>query len=222
MEKFRFILINDLKVYMRDRAFLKAHLLYLVILSLVVILGWPGGAFPSFQRPWVFLALSYAQIIILSYISGRLAVQSSFMGEASLGDWLRYTHISPMDIALGRFLGIFLYTLLMFSSSLPLVILCYFIGGVFLKSALIIYALLPLFLITFINFGLLFTLMWREYFSVFILNLLSLFFVLGLFLTRTGWRELFYLNPRFILFVFILSFFAFFAFVISLRKMVAT
>jgi len=218
MKKFRFVLVSDLKAYMEDRAFTQTHLLYLGLLSLVMVIGWPGGAFLSFQQPQVFLALSYAQIVILTYSGGRLAVRSSLRGEVSLEDWLKYTPISPIEVAMGRLWGLFLYVLIMFSSSLPLVILCYSIGGIFLRSALTVYCLLLLLVIAFINFGLLLSLVSHE-FSVLILNLISFFLVLGLFLTRTDQRDLFYLNPRFLLFILILSTFAFFIFVRRLTKM---
>ena len=217
MKRFRFVLINDLKAYMEDRAIVRTNLLYLAILFVILLVGWPGGAPFDFQRPYVFLAITYAQIILLSYIGGRLAVRSSSVGDIKVADWLKYTPLSPMEIALGKLLAIFLCLLLMFSSSLPLLILCYFIGGVSLKASLTVYCLLPIFFISFISFGLLFSLVSRD-FSVFILNLSSFLFVLGLFLSRTGWRNLFYLNPRFVLFILVLSTFAFSAFIRDLRR----
>jgi len=218
MKKFRFVLVSDLKAYIGDRTFVKAHLFYLVMLSLVMIIGWPGGAFLNFERPWVFSALSYAQIIILTYFGGKLAARASSESEISLEDWLKYTPLSPAEIAMGKMGGIFLCLLLMFFSSLPLVVLSYFMGGVFLKSALVLYFLLPLPIITFINFGLFLRLI-ATGFSLDILNVLSLFFVVGLFLTRTTRAELFYLNPRFFLFILILSIPAFFVFLRRLKKM---
>jgi hypothetical protein len=193
------------------------NIFYLVIISLVMLIGWPGGAFLGFKPPQVFSALGYTQIIILTYIGGRLAVKASPRSGISLEDWLKYTPLSPAEVAVREIGRVFLGVLFMFFSSLPLVILSYFMGGVFLKSALVLYLLLPLPILAFINFGFFLRLI-ASGFSIQALNVLGLAFAVSLFLTRTPSEELFYLNPRFFLFILILSLPAFFIFLRRLKK----
>lgn len=218
MRRFRFVLANDLKGYIQDRAFIKALFFYLVILTVVMLIGWPGGVELSFQPPKIFLVLTYIQMVILSHLGGRLAARSSPRGGAGLEDWLKYTPLTPAEVALGKMGGIFLPVLLIFSSSLPLVILSYFMGGIFLRSALVSYSLLLLPVIAFINFGLLLRFTGTDLSSL-VLNVLSFFFGLGLFLTRTTQVGLFYLNPRFLLFILAVSLVAFGLFLRRLEKL---
>ena len=218
MRRFRFVLVNDLKGYIQDRAFIKTFFFYLLILSLIMLFGWPGGVEMSFQPPKIFLILIYVQMIILSHLGGRLAARSSPRRGVSLEEWLKYTPLTPAEVALGEIGGIFLWILLIFSSSLPLTILSYFMGGVFLKSALAAYFLLLLPVVAFINFGLLLRFTGTDL-SSFILNVLSFFFGLGLFLTRTAEVELFYLNSRFLAFILAASMVVFFLFLRRLERL---
>lgn len=218
MKRFGLVMVNDLKGYLQERAFIKALFFYLVVLSLVVLFGWPGGGFLSFQPPKVFWVLTYVQMIILSHLGGRLAAKSAPTRGTSLEDWLKYTSLTPAEVAMGKIGGIFLWILLIFSSSLPLIILSYFMGGVFFRSALVSCSLLLLPVVAFINFGLLLRFTGTDL-SSFILNVFSFLFGLGLFLTRTAEVELFYLNPRFLVFILAVSIFAFFLFLRRLQRL---
>ena len=217
IKRFRFVLVNDLEAYLGESKFTKIHLSYLIILSLLLIIIWPTTPSLSFQAPQLLLVLSYAQIVILTYLAGRLAVGISLDKEISFDDWLRYTPLSPREIALGKWGGIFLIVLFILFSSSPLLVLAYFMEGAIMKSALRVYFLIPIPIITFINLGLFFRFMLgTPTISSFILNMLTILFFLGLFLTRTTKVELFYLNPWFLLSSLVLSFLPLF---ISLRKL---
>ncbi len=215
--RFRFVLVNDLKAYLGGRTFSKIHLSYLIILSLPLIIIWPTTPSLSFQAPQLLLVLSYAQIVILTYLSGRLAVGISLNKEIGFDDWLRYTPLTPQEIALGKWGGILLIVLFILFSSSPLLVLAYFMEGAIMKSALRVYFLIPIPIITFINLGLFLRFMLgTPTISSFILNMLTILFFLGLFLTRTTKVELFYLNSWFLLFSLVLSFLLLF---VALRKL---
>lgn len=217
IKRFRFVLVNDLKAYLGGGTFSKIHLSYLIILSLPLIIIWPTTPSLSFQAPQLLLVLSYSQIVILTYLSGRLAVGISLDKEISFDNWLRYTPLTPQEIVLGKWGGIFLIVLFILFSSSPLLVLAYSMEGTTIESALKVYWLIPIPIITFINLGLFFRFMLRSpTISSFILNMLTILFFLGLFLTRTTEVELFYLNPWFLLSSLLLSFLPLF---ISLRKL---
>lgn len=217
--RFRFVLATDLKAYLEKKTFTKIYLSYLIILSLLLIVIWPTGSPLSFQTPRLLLVLVYAQIVILTYLAGRLTVGISLDKEISFDDWLRYTPLNPQEIALGKLAGIFLIVLFIFFSSSPLIILAYFMEGATIKSVLRVYFFIPLPIIAFINFGLFFRLtIGSSSISSFILNILTILFLLGLFLTRTTKVELFYLNSGFLLFSLILSFPFFLIFLRKLKK----
>lgn len=218
MRRFRLVLVNDLKGYIQDRAFIKTLFFYLLILSLIMLFGWPGGVEMGFQPPKIFLILIYVQMIILSHLGGRLAARSSPRRGVSLEEWLKYTPLTSAEVAMGKIGGIFLWVLLIFSSSLPLIILSYFMGGVFFRSALVSCSLLLLPVAAFINFGLLLRFTGTDL-SSFILNVFSFLFGVGLFLTRTAEVELFYLNPRFLVFILAVSISAFFLFLRRLQRL---
>lgn len=209
--------MNDLKAYLGGGTFSKIHLSYLIILSLLLIIIWPTTPSLSFQAPQLLLVLSYAQIVILTYLSGRFAVGIPLDKEISFDNWLRYTPLTPQEIALGKWGGIFLIVLFILFSSSPLLILAYFMEGATIKSALRVYFLIPIPIITFIDFGLFLRfILGTPTISSFILNMLTILFFLGLFLTRTTKVELFYLNSWFLLSSLLLSFLPLF---ISLRKL---
>jgi hypothetical protein len=217
IKRFRFVLVNDLKAYLAGRTFTKIYLSCLIILSLLLIIIWPTTPSLSFQAPQLLLVLSCAQIVILTYLSGRLAVGISLDKEISSDDWLRYTPLTAQEIVLGKWGGIFLIVLFILFSSSPLLVLAYFMEGATIESALRVYFLIPIPIITFINLGLFFRFMLgTPTISSFILNMLTILFFLGLFLTRTTKVELFYLNPWFLLSSLVLSFLPLF---ISLRKL---
>jgi len=217
IKRFRFVLVNDLKAYLGGRTFSKIYLSCLIILSLLLIIIWPTTPSLSFQAPQLLLVLSCAQIVILTYLSGRLAVGISLDKEISSDDWLRYTPLTAQEIVLGKWGGIFLIVLFILFSSSPLLVLAYFMEGATIESALRVYFLIPIPIITFINLGLFFRFMLgTPTISSFILNMLTILFFLGLFLTRTTKVELFYLNPWFLLSSLVLSFLPLF---ISLRKL---
>lgn len=217
IKRFRFVLVNDLKAYLAGGTFSKIHLSYLIILSLPLIIIWPTTPSLSFQAPQLLLVLSYSQIVILTYLSGRLAVGISLDKEISFDNWLRYTPLTPQEIALGKWGGIFLIVLFILFSSSPLLVLAYSMEGATIESALKVYFLIPIPIITFINLGLFFRFMLGSpTISSFILNMLTILFFLGLFLTRTTEVELFYLNPCFLISSLVLSFLPL---LISLRKL---
>ena len=206
--RFRFVLVSDLKAYLGGRTFIKIHLFYLVILSLLLIIIWPADTSLNFQQPQLLLVLTYAQIVILTYLGGRLATGISLDNEEiSFDDWLKHTPLTCEEIVMGKWGGIFLIILFIFFSSLPLSVLAYFMEGATIKSVLRVYFLILLPIITFINFGLFFRfIIATPGISSFILNIATILFLLGLFLSRTTKVELLYLNSRFLLLAFLLSF----------------
>jgi len=217
--RFRFVLASDLKSYLGESKFSKIHLSYLIILSLLLIIIWPTTPSLSFQAPQLLLVLSYAQIVVLTYLAGRFAVGISLDKEISFDDWLRYTPLAPQEIGLGKWGGIFLIVLFILFSSSPLLVLAYFMEGATIESALRVYFLIPIPIITFINLGLFFRFMLgTPTISSFILNMLTILFFLGLFLTRTTKVELFYLNPWFLLSSLVLSFLLLFISFVKLKK----
>ncbi len=219
IKRFRFVLVNDLKTYLAGRIFAKIHLSYLIILSLLLIIIWPTTPSLRFQAPQLLLVLSYAQIVILTYLSGRLAVGISLDKEISFNDWLRYTPLTPQEIVLGKWGGIFLIILFILFSSSPLLVLAYCMEGATIESALRFYLLILVPIITFINLGLFLRfILGTPAISSFILNMLTILFILTLFLTRTTNVELFYLNPWFFLCSLLLSFLPLFIALGKLRK----
>jgi len=218
--RFRFVLVSDLKTYLEGRTFIKIHLSYLIILSLLLIIIWPTNTLLNFQQPQLLLVLTYAQIVILAYLAGRLATGISLNEEINFDDWLKHTPLTWKEIVIAKWGGIFLIVLFIFFSSLPLFVLAYFMEGATMKSVLRVYFLIPLPIITFINFGFFLRFIINTPgISSFFLNISIIFFLLGLFLTRTTEVELFYLNSWFLLLGFLLSFLPI---SIVLRKLVTT
>ncbi len=216
IKRFRFVLVNDLKAYLAEGKFARIHLSYLIILSLLLIIIWPTTPSLSFQAPQLLLVLSYAQIVILTYLSGRLALGISLDKEISFDDWLRYTPLTAQEIALGKWGGIFLIILFILFSSSPLLVLASFMEGATIESALRVYVLILIPIITFINLGFFLRfILGAPAISSFIMNMLTILFILGLFFTRTTKVELLYLNPWFLLSGLLLSFLPLF---ITLRK----
>ena len=218
MRKIKVFLMNELKFQMKNALFIKLFLPYLAIVSLILIVSWPGGDYPSFRKPQVSMALVYVQMIFLAYIGGRLAIESFLNDEISLKDWLKYTPLTPIQIVIGKIAGIFLFTLIILFLSLPLCFLSYYIGGVYFDSIAILYSLMLISTVSFINFGLSLQFIQVD-FSSFILTGIVFLFGLGLFLTRTSKEKFFYLNPLFFLLVFAVSLSTLFIFLKKLKNM---
>ncbi len=220
LARFRFVLVNGLRAYLGEDKFARIHLSYLIILSLLMIIIWPTTPFLSFRAPQLLLVLSYAQIVILTYLSGRFAAGISLDKEISFDDWLKHTPLTPKEILLGKWGGIFLIVLFILFSSSPLLVLAYFMEGATIESALRVYFFILIPIIAFIDFGLFLRfILGTPTISSFIMNMLTILFILGLFVTRTTKVELFYLNPWFLLSSLLLSFLPLFIALRKLKKM---
>lgn len=204
MRKVGFVLWNILKSNIKSSLFMRMYIPHLVILSLIVIIGWPGGNLLDFNPPQLFPVFFYTQMILISYIGARLAIGVYWDNEVSIEDWLRYTPLSSVQVGIAEIAAVLAAGLLVLLSSLPLIILCYSVGGLFFKSVIVLYSLLLVCLISFTNFGLLLQFIRADSSSFMLIGVVFLF-ALGLFLTRTNQPNLFYINPLFVLFILLLS-----------------
>lgn len=199
---------NSYRLNLKRGLWIKAHLSYLAILSSLCIIIWPVNNFFSFDRPKSFSILINAQMITLSYFVMRI-------GEKG-GIYQISQEINSLRKLKSNFIGTFLFSLVIFFSSFPIILPFYFIGGIYLKYVLEGYLLLFVSIITFINLSLCCSLLIKSSdFRPAITHILFFLFLGGLFLTRTKKEELFYLNPLF--FLSILGFSFLFLFIILQR-----
>jgi len=194
---------NSYIISLKRDLWIKAHLSYLGILSFLCIIIWPANNFFSFDKPKSFSILINAQIITLSYFVMRI-------GEKG-GIYQISQEISPLRKLKNNAVSTFLFSLIMFLSSFPIILPFYFPGGIYLKYVLEGYLLLFVSIITFINLSLCCSLLIKSLdFRSATTHILFFLFLGGLFLTRTKKEELFYLNPLFFLSILSFSFLFFF------------
>lgn len=188
---------------LKKSLWIKAHLFYLGILSLLSIIIWPENEFFSFDKPESFSILMTGQIIILSYFVMRI-------GEKG-GIYQIRQKINPLRRLKSEVTGTFLFFLVMFFSSFPLMIPFYFTGGIYGKDLLIGSLFIFISVITFINLSFCCSLLIKSIdFRSATTHILFFLFLGGLFLTRPGKEKFFHLNPLFFFFILSVSFISLF------------
>jgi ABC-type transport system involved in multi-copper enzyme maturation permease subunit len=144
------VLLRELLVNLRSPRAFVLQLLYVAFLSLVVYYPWPTATTGAAQ-----ISASHAQRIYDLFFFGQFFLVAlmapTFAAGSITGEKERKTYemllaspLQPMTILLGKLLSSLTYLVLLIVSSLPLMILCFLLGGIMLSEIARAYLILIL------------------------------------------------------------------------------
>ncbi len=125
---------RELKLGLRSQRAFLAQVVFVTCLALVVLLAWPKGERVGIQAELsrsLFLTLAASMFALVTLLS-PVFVAASLTSEKEAGtlEMLIVSPIPPGEIASGKQLASILYLLLLVVTGLPVLGLCYFLGGV--------------------------------------------------------------------------------------------
>ncbi|HWE39066.1 MAG TPA: ABC transporter permease subunit, partial [Isosphaeraceae bacterium] len=133
------VLNRELLVNLRSPRAFVLQLGYVVLLSVVVYNAWPQGVGAA-RRVGSETAQQLFELFFLGQFFLVALMAPSFASGSITGEKERKTYemllaspLEPMTILLGKLLSSLLYLVLLIVSSLPLMILCYLLGGILLS-----------------------------------------------------------------------------------------
>ncbi len=150
------VLSRELLVNLRSpRAFL-IQLIYVIFLGLVVLFPWPstdvgtGQAVSAGQARQLFELFFQGQFFLVALVAPSFAA-GSITGEKERKTYemLLASPLQPITILFGKLISSLTFLLLLITSSMPLVILCYLLGGILLPEIARAYVVLILAACTF-------------------------------------------------------------------------
>lgn len=112
---------------------------YVAALGAVTLLAWPTGEFDVIYQAErsrkLFLLVSIAQFVLVTLLAPVFAAGALTQEkEKKCMELLLTTPFSADDISVGKFLSSVVYLALLVLSSLPILMLCFFLGGVFAEE----------------------------------------------------------------------------------------
>ncbi len=125
---------RELKLGLRSQKAFLAQVVFVTCLALVVLLAWPKGERVSIQEELsrtLFKTLAASMFTLITLLS-PVFVAASLTSEKEAGtlEMLLVSPIPPGEIASGKQFASVLYLLLLVVTGLPVLGLCYFLGGV--------------------------------------------------------------------------------------------
>ena len=144
------VLNRELLVTLRSPQAFALQLAYVIFLSVVVYFYWPGGDDASRQVS-AGVARRLFELFFLGQFFLVALVAPSFASGTITGEKERKTYemllaspLRPSTILIGKLLSSLTFLLLLILSSLPLMILCYLLGGILLSEIVRAYLVLLL------------------------------------------------------------------------------
>jgi ABC-type transport system involved in multi-copper enzyme maturation permease subunit len=144
------VLARELLVNLRASRSFALQFLYVVALSVVVYIAWPTGQGGLTQvsagaAQTLFDLFFYGQFFLVALVAPTFAAGSiSGEKERKTYEMLLASPLEPMSILLGKLLSALTYLVLLILSSLPLMILCFLLGGILLAEIARAYLILVL------------------------------------------------------------------------------
>lgn len=125
---------RELKLGLRSQRAFLAQVVFVTCLALVVLLAWPKGERIGVEAELsrsLFLTLAASMFALVTLLS-PVFVAASLTSEKEAGtlEMLLVSPIPPSEIASGKQFASVLYLLLLVVTGLPVLGLCYFLGGV--------------------------------------------------------------------------------------------
>jgi len=134
------VLIRELLVNLRSHKAFVLQFCYVVFLGAVVYFRWPGGDDASRQvgsglARRLFDLFFLGQFFLVALVAPSFAAGSiSGEKERKTYEMLLASPLKPMSILIGKLLSSLTYLVLLIVSSLPLMILCFLLGGILLSE----------------------------------------------------------------------------------------
>ena len=156
----RAILQRELLGLLRSPKAFIAQFFFLLVLSLAIWIVWPrvpGAVTLKSQIAIKFFQLGASNLIVLAALIVPIFCAPAITLERELAclEMLLATPIRPAMILLGKWLSSLLYLLFLLISSLPVMGLCFLLGGVEWRAIVDIYLIIALWLVTFSQISLL-------------------------------------------------------------------
>ncbi len=134
------VLIRELMVNLRSHKAFVLQFLYVTFLGAVVYFRWPAGA-EAGQQVSAGLARRLFDLFFLGQFFLVSLVAPTFAAGSITGEKERKTYemllaspLRPSSILVGKLLSSLTYIVLLITSSLPLMILCFLLGGILLSE----------------------------------------------------------------------------------------
>ena len=134
------VLIRELLVNLRSHKAFVLQFCYVVFLGAVVYFRWPGGDDAN-RQVGAGLARRLFDLFFLGQFFLVALVAPSFAAGSISGEKERKTYemllaspLKPMSILIGKLLSSLTYLVILIISSLPLMILCFLLGGILLSE----------------------------------------------------------------------------------------
>ncbi len=134
------VLIRELLVNLRSHKAFVLQFCYVVFLGAVVYFRWPGGDDAN-RQVGAGLARRLFDLFFLGQFFLVALVAPSFAAGSITGEKERKTYemllaspLKPMSILIGKLLSSLTYLVILIISSLPLMILCFLLGGILLSE----------------------------------------------------------------------------------------
>ena len=144
------VLTRELLVNLRSNRSFLLQLGYVVLLGTAVYFGWPNGVGTARrvgpeQAQLLFELFFLGQFFLVALVAPTFA-SGSITGEkdAETYEMLLASPLEPMTILVGKLLSSLAFLILLIISSLPLMILCYLLGGILLSEVVRAYLVLIL------------------------------------------------------------------------------
>ncbi len=141
------VLIRELLVNLRSSRAFTLQLLYVSFLGVVVYFAWPaeGKLVSADLSQRLFNMFFLGQFFLVALVAPAFAA-GSITGEKERKTYemLLASPLSPTSILVGKLLSSLTYLVLLITSSLPLMILCFLLGGILLSEITRAYLILVL------------------------------------------------------------------------------
>ncbi|MBI5367976.1 MAG: ABC transporter permease subunit [Planctomycetes bacterium] len=153
------VLGRELLTSLRARKSFVAHLVFILILCAIAYLAWPREQVPialqAVLSRRLFDVFAIGQLALISILAPVFSAGAMTMEkENRCVDLLFTTPMSPFTILLGKFLSSIVYLLCIIFTSLPILSLCFVLGGVAQSEVAFLYIALLTVAITFGMIGL--------------------------------------------------------------------
>jgi ABC-type transport system involved in multi-copper enzyme maturation permease subunit len=144
------VLARELMVNLRSGRSFLIQLVYVMLLGVIVYAAWPaerGGLtqVSAGAAQSLFELFFYGQFVLVALVSPAFAAGSiSGEKERKTYELLLASPLEPSSILVGKLLSALTYLVLLILSSLPLMILCFLLGGILLSEIVRAYVILVL------------------------------------------------------------------------------
>ncbi len=144
------VLARELLVNLRSPRSFVLQFLYVLLLGMVVYLAWPvqrGGLtqVSAGAAQSLFEVFFYGQFVLVALVAPAFAAGSiSGEKERKTYELLLASPLEPSSILVGKLLSALTYLVLLILSSMPLMILCFLLGGLLLSEIVRAYVILIL------------------------------------------------------------------------------